>query len=116
MTSAVWHEEPIEKRHNRDAFDCGEEALNDFLRRYARNHNLRLTDLAQHVRFTDHDIRQRNIRRPGFIPCRIAAPSDPLRRGVDQKQRDPILVVPLAAGASADDQFIRGLAMGYERF
>jgi GNAT superfamily N-acetyltransferase len=36
MTSAAWHEEPIEKRHNRDAFDCGEEALNDFLRRYAR--------------------------------------------------------------------------------
>ena len=36
MTSAAWHEAPIEKRHNRDAFDCGEEALNAFLRRYAR--------------------------------------------------------------------------------
>lgn len=34
MTS--WHEEPIDKRHDREAFDCGEEALNDFLRRYAR--------------------------------------------------------------------------------
>jgi GNAT superfamily N-acetyltransferase len=31
-----WHEEPISKRHNRDAFDCGEEELNEFLRRYAR--------------------------------------------------------------------------------
>ena len=31
-----WHEEPISKRHNRDAFDCGEEALNEFLLRYAR--------------------------------------------------------------------------------
>jgi GNAT superfamily N-acetyltransferase len=31
-----WHEEPIGKRHNREAFDCGEEALNEFLRRYAR--------------------------------------------------------------------------------
>lgn len=31
-----WHEEPIGKRHNRDAFDCGVEALNEFLRRYAR--------------------------------------------------------------------------------
>lgn len=31
-----WHEEPISKRHNRNAFDCGEEALNEFLRRYAR--------------------------------------------------------------------------------
>jgi GNAT superfamily N-acetyltransferase len=32
----AWHEEPIDKKHNREAFDCGEEALNDFLGRYAR--------------------------------------------------------------------------------
>ncbi len=32
----AWHEEPINKRHDRDAFDCGEAALNEFLRRYAR--------------------------------------------------------------------------------
>jgi GNAT superfamily N-acetyltransferase len=31
-----WHEEPISKRHNREAFDCGDTALNDFLRRHAR--------------------------------------------------------------------------------
>jgi GNAT superfamily N-acetyltransferase len=31
-----WHEEPIDKKHDRDAFDCGEVALNEFLRRYAR--------------------------------------------------------------------------------
>lgn len=31
-----WHEEPIGKQHDREAFDCGEEALNEFLRRYAR--------------------------------------------------------------------------------
>ena len=36
-----WHEEPIGKRHNREAFDCGEEALNEFLRHYARkSHDL----------------------------------------------------------------------------
>jgi GNAT superfamily N-acetyltransferase len=32
----AWHEEPINKKHNREEFDCGEEALNEFLRRYAR--------------------------------------------------------------------------------
>jgi GNAT superfamily N-acetyltransferase len=32
----TWHEEPINKRHDRETFDCGEEALNKFLRRYAR--------------------------------------------------------------------------------
>ena len=36
MTAPAWHEEPISKKHDRDTFDCGEEALNDFLRRYAR--------------------------------------------------------------------------------
>lgn len=32
----AWHEEPIGKKHNRELFDCGEPALNEFLRRYAR--------------------------------------------------------------------------------
>ncbi len=31
-----WHEEPIHKKHDRNAFDCGDESLNVFLRRYAR--------------------------------------------------------------------------------
>ncbi len=36
MTIPLWHEEPISKRHNREVFDCGDAALNDFLRRHAR--------------------------------------------------------------------------------
>ncbi len=36
MILKAWHEEPIGKKHDREAFDCGEEALNEFLRRYAR--------------------------------------------------------------------------------
>jgi GNAT superfamily N-acetyltransferase len=36
MTLRAWHEEPISKKHNREAFDCGEDALDEFLRRYAR--------------------------------------------------------------------------------
>lgn len=32
----AWHEEPINKTHDRVAFDYGDEALNEFLRRYAR--------------------------------------------------------------------------------
>lgn len=31
-----WHEEAIQKKHDRQSFDCGEPDLNDFLRRYAR--------------------------------------------------------------------------------
>lgn len=36
MTIPTWHEEAIGKQHKREAFDCGEDALNEFLRRYAR--------------------------------------------------------------------------------
>jgi len=32
----IWHEEPISKRHDRGAFNCGDEALDQFLHRHAR--------------------------------------------------------------------------------
>ncbi len=34
--ATAWREEPIHRKYDREAFDCGEEGLNDFLRRYAR--------------------------------------------------------------------------------
>lgn len=42
MTIAlVWHEEPIKKGHERNAFDCGDSDLNSFLHRFARqSHDL----------------------------------------------------------------------------
>ena len=36
MTLPTWHEEPIEKRHDRAGFDCGDAELNEYLQRYAR--------------------------------------------------------------------------------
>lgn len=36
MSLPPWHEEPISKKHDRESFDCGEPALNDFLRQHAR--------------------------------------------------------------------------------
>ncbi|MDZ7590447.1 MAG: GNAT family N-acetyltransferase [Rubrivivax sp.] len=36
MSVPQWRETPISKVHDRDAFDCGEPALNEFLRRHAR--------------------------------------------------------------------------------
>jgi GNAT superfamily N-acetyltransferase len=36
-----WREEPIRRVHDRDRFDCGEAALNEFLKRHARkSHDL----------------------------------------------------------------------------
>lgn len=36
MSVPNWREAPISKLHDRESFDCGEEALNEFFRRYAR--------------------------------------------------------------------------------
>lgn len=41
MTLPAWHEEPISRKHDRKAFDCGETALNDFLQRHARQNHER---------------------------------------------------------------------------
>ncbi len=36
MAQFDWDEEPFTKHHDRSTFDCGDVALNDFLRRHAR--------------------------------------------------------------------------------
>lgn len=36
MTLPAWSEEAIAKSHDRQSFDCGDPAMNDFFRRYAR--------------------------------------------------------------------------------
>ena len=36
MTLPDWHEEPVSKYHDRTAFDCGDDTLNEFLRHHAR--------------------------------------------------------------------------------
>lgn len=36
MTLPNWHEEPINKSHDRSAFDCGNGELNTFLQKHAR--------------------------------------------------------------------------------
>ena len=36
MILTAWHEEPISREHDREGFNCGEDSLNEFLRRHAR--------------------------------------------------------------------------------
>jgi len=36
MSAPAWREVPIGKQYDREAFDCGEPALNEFLQRHAR--------------------------------------------------------------------------------
>jgi GNAT superfamily N-acetyltransferase len=57
MTALAWREAPLAKSHDRSAFDCGDDVLNQYLRRYARQ---------------NHD--------SGGAKCFVAAPEDaPLR-------------------------------------
>lgn len=39
MKLPQWHEEPLTKHHNKTAFDCGDEALNRFLKHFARQNH-----------------------------------------------------------------------------
>lgn len=41
MTIPPWYEDPISKACDREAFDCGDAALNEFLRRHARKSHAR---------------------------------------------------------------------------
>lgn len=39
MTALLWEEAPLGKRHDRNAFNCGDDALDTYLRRYARQNH-----------------------------------------------------------------------------
>ena len=39
MTAVVWEESPLASRHDRNAFDCGDDDLNIYLKRYARQNH-----------------------------------------------------------------------------
>jgi GNAT superfamily N-acetyltransferase len=39
MTLPAWHEEAISKQHDRDAFDCTEGELNEYLKKFARQNH-----------------------------------------------------------------------------
>jgi GNAT superfamily N-acetyltransferase len=39
MTALLWEEAPLGKNHNRSAFDCGEDGLDTYLKRYARQNH-----------------------------------------------------------------------------
>jgi len=39
MTALIWQEAPLGKSHDRNTFDCGEDDLNTYLKRYARQNH-----------------------------------------------------------------------------
>lgn len=39
MTVSEWHEEPVQKAHDRNAFNCNDSELNEYLRKFARQNH-----------------------------------------------------------------------------
>lgn len=39
MIAPDWREEPVSRSHDRESFDCGDDTLNTFLRRFARQNH-----------------------------------------------------------------------------
>ena len=39
MTALAWQEAPLTRSHNRSAFDCSDDELNTYLKRYARQNH-----------------------------------------------------------------------------
>jgi len=46
VTLPRWHEEPIQKSHRRQEFDCGDDGMNQFLRRFARQGHVNLAAMT----------------------------------------------------------------------
>ncbi len=105
---AAWHEEAISRKHDRDAFDCGEEALNEFLRRYARKSH-ELGGAKTFLAIDDSD----NSRVLGFYslsPASVeyARTAEIIRRGLARHEVPGFRLARLAVDRGAQGQGIGG--------
>lgn len=101
-----WVIEPVGRRHARDEFDCGNDDLNGFLRRYARqNEDLDLARTYVAVRAGSPRVEGYFTLRSGEIPLE-ALPEAARRR----LPRYPVPVVHLAR--LAVDRTVQGRGLG----
>ena len=91
---------PISKAHNTNDFDCGQEALNEFLKRYAlqneNNSSTRTYVTARGDRVVGYYSLVAGSVRPEEAPDRV-------RRGLPDRRPIPIILLarPTAPGAEA---------------
>ena len=107
MKIALWHEEPVGKRHDRDAFDCGETALNEFLRRYARkNHEMGGAKTFLAIDDDDKTI----LGYYSLSPCSIAYARTPelVRRGLARHDVPAFRLARLAVDLKVQGQGLGG--------
>lgn len=108
MTLPAWHEEAIARHHNRAVFDCGENALNQFLHRHARQSHEKggaKTFLA--VSDDDH---QRVLGYYSVSPASIAYERTPslIKRGLARHEVPVFRLARLAVDRSVQGQGLGG--------
>lgn len=102
----VWHEEPIGKHHKRDAFDCGDEALNQFLYRHARQSHVK-GGAKTYLAVSEHD--EKLLGYYSLSPASIAYERAPMviKRGLARHE-----VPVFRLGRLAVDTSVQGRGLG----
>ena len=70
-----------------------------------------LTRFAEHIGGRDIDTRQRDVGGTRAVAHPVAAPRDPVRRRIDEKETDAVRVTPVARHTGADDQPVGAVTM-----
>ncbi len=107
MILPVWHEEPIAKHHDRTVFDCGDHALNEFLRRHARQSHE--NSGAKTFLAIDDTDKKKILGFYSVAPVSIAYENTPevIKQGLARYE-----VPVFRLGRLAVDQSVQGLGLG----
>ena len=107
MILPAWHEEPIAKQHDRKVFDCRDQALNEFLWRYARKSHDK-GGAKTFLAIDDNDCRK-ILGFYSIAPASVAYENTPevIKRGL---ARHDVPVFRL--GSLAVDRSFQGLGLG----
>jgi len=106
MILPPWHEEPVDKHHDRAAFDCGDDTLNQFLHHHARqNHEKGGAKSYLAV----NDINQKILGFYSLSPASIAYDRTPalIKRGLARHE-----VPVFRLGRLAVDISVQGMGLG----
>ncbi len=108
MTLPIWHEEPIDKHHDRATFNCGDDALNQFLHRHARKSHEK-GGAKTYLAITDSDYKK-VLGYCSLSPASIAYERTPevIKRGLARHEVPVFRLSRLAVDVSVQGQGLGG--------
>ncbi|CDH23968.1 GNAT family N-acetyltransferase [Xenorhabdus bovienii] len=107
MTLPAWHEESVGKHHDRAAFDCGDDLLNQFLYRHARQ-NHEKGGAKTYLAVSDYN--QKILGYYSLSPASVAYERTPdvIKRGLARHEVPVFRLGRLAVDVSAQGQGLGG--------